>query len=92
MSIRSLLRRWHVLDPFGFDEIKEAETENALRENEIAISRAETSNRAVKEAQLKLRASIRTALSSVAQHDGTDQLAQLVHDMRSSGQKHHQGK
>lgn len=91
MSITSFLRRWRVLDPFGLDEIKEAEAENALRENEIAMTRVASSNSAIKDSQGKLRDSIRTALSSIAQHDGTDRMAQLVHDMRSSGH-HHQRK
>ena len=93
MSIRSLLRCIHFMAPFNEGVIAEAEKENmqrALEQNEIAMSRVETSNSAVKDAQTKLLTSIRTAMA-ISAHGGSDKVAQLVNDMRSMAERSGEG-
>lgn len=86
MNLTAFLRRWHILDPFNLDEAKEAEIENVLRDHTAAVTRVESSNNGVRASQGKLRESIRYARISSESTQSEDRIAQLVRDMRSSGQ------
>lgn len=81
---RMLLRQLQRIDPFGHEEIDKASAENALHDHDATMRRFDTAERNIGEAQGKLRESIEYSRTSSERR--TDPIAQLVHDMRSSGQ------
>ncbi|SEC00233.1 hypothetical protein [Bradyrhizobium erythrophlei] len=84
--LQTILRQLHLIDPFDHDEIEKASAENALHDHNVTMRRLDAADRNIGEAQGKLRDSIEySRTSSVRQ---SDPIAQLVHDMRSSGQPH----
>lgn len=92
MSVVSILRRWHFMNPFGLREASEAEIDNVLRDHDAAMSRISASDDGARESQGSLRKSIEYARSSSASVQGRpDAIAQFVHDMRSSGRHQERG-
>jgi hypothetical protein len=89
MRIWSLLSRLGIVNPFDAGEVDRAETENAMRDHDTVMHRIEgTIGKGVREAQLKLRASIehsRSLSETAKRQPPPDMLAQLLHDMKSSG-------
>lgn len=88
MSIKSFLQRHGWLQPFDAVDVDKAEVENADVERSKILQRFEASSAQLKRTQGKLRASIKEARTSTesAQRTNQDALADLVRDMRSSGQ------
>lgn len=90
MRIITFLRRLGVFRPFDSREVVDAETENVLRDHNIAMQRVDSSDKGIRTAQGRLLESIKAAITSVpAEPRVPDRIAQFVHDMRSSGQQNH---
>jgi hypothetical protein len=92
MSLRSILRRLRILNPFDVEDVDEAEAENALRDHSAAMDRIRTMPAGVREAQCKLMESIAYSRSSSATANNPDVLAGLVHDMKSMGTADRRGR
>ncbi|UFX42044.1 hypothetical protein HAP47_0022545 [Bradyrhizobium sp. 41S5] len=84
--------RHHFIRPFDDEEIEKASVENALHDHNATMRRLDTADREISQAQGRLREAVslsRSSSESAHTSPRHDEIAQLVHDMRSFG--HRQG-
>ncbi|MCP1852768.1 MULTISPECIES: hypothetical protein [unclassified Bradyrhizobium] len=88
--LRTVLRQLHLIEPFDEEEIDKASAENALHDHDATMRRLDTADREISNAQGRLREAVslsRSSSESAQAPPRHDEIAQLVHDMRSFGQR-----
>ncbi|MHC2251059.1 hypothetical protein [Bradyrhizobium embrapense] len=87
---RQFLRHLRIIKAFDDEEIDKASAENALHDHEATMRRLDTADREITNAQSRLREAVSLSRSSSESAQASprhDEIAQLVHDMRSFGKR-----
>ncbi|PDT77161.1 hypothetical protein [Bradyrhizobium sp. C9] len=88
--LRNILRQFRLIEPFDEEEIEKASAENALHDLDATMRRLDTADREISQAQDRLREAVilsRSSSESAQASPRHDEIAQLVHHMRSFGQR-----